>query len=167
MSSPSPPYSCGMYAERSCSALSALNASTGKRASRSTSLACAATTSRPRVCTRSRSAWNSDCCETAAAASIARCATLMAWPSPRRRRGGSRCRLELLECIRQRADGGERLAPQHAVEELDVEVLLECQHQVHGRERGEAGLVQVRVVGEGIDVDEQAGVLGQDRADFF
>ena len=62
------------------------------------------------------------------------------------------------------ADAGERAAPQHPLRELDVEPLFEREHQVDARMRGQAGFVEVAVVGQRGHVDRQAAMLAKDRA---
>src|SRR5690242_11794770 len=170
-SRPMPPYSTGTYAESSFSSRSAANASRGKRASRSTASAFAATISRPILCARSRIG-----SKPGAAGWIALRARMLVMGSLRqglrtrmlaRGRRGARRSAQLRDRLGERADRAERLAAQHAVEELHVEVLLEREHEVHGGKRGESRLVEVGLVGELIHAHRQAAVLGEDRSDLF
>src|SRR5215831_10465681 len=78
-----------------------------------------------------------------------------------------RIRLQLGDGLVERADRAEGLASQHAVEELDAEVLLEREHEVHGRQRREPRLVEVAVVAELVDRHLQARVLREERADLL
>src|SRR6185503_12059202 len=80
-------------------------------------------------------------------------------------RHGLRGGLELRDRLVERADGAERLASQHVVEELHVEVLFEREHHVHGGKGREPGFVEVGIVGELLGVHEEASVLGEDLAD--
>src|SRR3954447_19895917 len=125
---PMPPYCSGTYALRSCASLRASKVSCGKRAWRSTSAACAAATSRP-----------------------------MAWTCCSRRSQGAAVAGETqsldIESTPQFGDGfGDRFqshkgpTAELGVGELDIEVILEHQHEIHGRQRGQTGEVEVAVV---------------------
>ena len=97
-------------------------------------------------------------------------------PRPRRRSGGCRrgtpgrdrwrcsCRHrpERLEGLRDRGDALEDAALEHRVRELDVEAVLEGEHQVDARVRGHARLVEVGVVAQRVDVHGQAAMFLDD-----
>src|SRR6185503_21069432 len=55
---------------------------------------------------------------------------------------------------------------EHPVEELDVEVLFQGEHEVHGGERGESRFVKVGLVVEGAHVYEQPPVRCDDVTDL-
>ena len=88
---------------------------------------------------------------------------------------GGRCRVVMLTRPRpHRLEGGgdrgdalEHAALEHRVGELDVEGVLEREHQADPGVGGHAGLEQVGVIGERVDVDGQARVIAQDLADLI
>ena len=75
--------------------------------------------------------------------------------------------LQLLEGRVDRRHALEHAALEHRVGELDVERVLERQHHVDARVRGHAGLEQVGLIVERLDVDRKPGVVAQYAADLF
>ncbi len=59
----------------------------------------------------------------------------------------------------------KRAAAQHALRELDVEPLFQGEHQGHARLRGEAGVVEIAVLGEDALVHGEPAMLAEDGAD--
>src|SRR3984957_10513517 len=67
-------------------------------------------------------------------------------------------------------DGGDRLEgalAEHGLWELDVEGVLQRQHDVHARVRGEAQLEEVVVIAHRCDVDREACVVRQHLSDLL
>ena len=65
-----------------------------------------------------------------------------------------------------RVDALEHVALEHAVGELDVEGVLEREHDVDARVRGHAGLVEVVAAREGVHVGRESAVLTEHRPDL-
>ena len=84
------------------------------------------------------------------------------WHSPGSRLPASRSRPEQLGQTRMnRGDRRKRTAPQHPLGELDVEPLLEGQHQRDAGVRRQAGFVETAVVGQAGFVNREPTVLAK------